>query len=335
MNSNYCCPFDHQEFSSREELAVHIQERHILYQEEQKSENCSLEDSFESAPFQSTQSDLALSAVLKNLNIPENPLCDLGKLSEKAFLKLTNCTHLGGITQLDLEEKGISQFESNESLQIFRLSNLRYLNLSKNYLSCVKGVGECLNLQKLNIANNNIEDLGPIQNLVLLTHLNASSNKVKDIAAVRACEHLKCLKVNSNQIFNFQHSLAILKSLKRFRHLCIERNPCFLKTKNAFQEVLSVLALEKLNGHKVSEQDRKRASDSYSVNLELPAKATSEYKDFRQKRDKTEVETKIKLLREENSKLRSDLSKIWNVLSAIIAEKQKQGIEINIDPNQF
>ncbi|CAG9333173.1 unnamed protein product [Blepharisma stoltei] len=349
MQGSYSCPFDYQEFESRSELEAHIERRHVCYQADDpeadngRNDRTSSSSSFlsfgdEGAPLPSAQSKRNLSSILTDVKIPENPLSDIGSLTEKRILQISKSPNLGALKELKLNGKGLSQFETNDHINLSRLFNLKILDLSDNYITSLRGVGQCTNLRYLNVNNNSIEDLSPLQALIRLSTFKAAHNKIKDISPLRICKRIVCLKVSNNQIFSFENTLEVLKGFPKLTHLSIFMNPCMVKTKDSKDKLLYHLWLEKLDSVHVNNEDRQQATQKVPISLrrgshiklmeensDLPRMAISELHHRDTKEKNAELETQINALKEENAKLREELGNVWQLLGTIIKSRDESG----------
>lgn len=345
MQACYSCPFDFQEFESRSELEAHIERRHVCYQAEDLegdnghgdrhlSSGSFLSFGDETAPLPSAQSKRNLSSILTDVKIPENPLSDIGTLTEKRILLLSKSPNLGAIKDLKLKGFGLSQFDTNDRINLSRLFNLRVLDISDNYITSLRGVGQCTNLRYLNVSNNAIEDLSPLSSLIRISTLKASHNKIKDISSIRSCKRISCLKVSNNQIFSFENTLDVLKSLPKLTSLTIFMNPCMVKTRDSKERLLYHLWLEKLDTIVVNQEDRVQASQKTlrkqtgkneenndfprmtvsEIHLRAPTLSTHE-----------EIEIQVNTLKQENAKLREELANVWQLLGTIVKSRDEEG----------
>jgi len=310
MQGVYSCPFDYQEFETREELETHIERFHVSYHSKQP---------YETKPAEKLS--------------PESEETKANQLSEKEILRITNSSHLSAIKSLDISSRSIPKLKSSSVLDLSRLFNLEDLNLSNNKLTNITFVENFPNLSVLNISNNSIDSLNPVQNLVKLTTLLASNNLIQDISALRSCRHLHVIRLEHNQIFNFEHTLGILKSFPKLTCLSIKSNPCVDKVKKSREKLLNSLWLEDLDEESISFEEKKQVVTSEPSSLEVsgvPRKTASELHkvDLKQQTNRTEMEAQVKMLRSENSKLRSELSKVWQLLSMVIKDKNKGNISL-------
>ena len=125
---------------------------------------------------------------------------------------ITNLT-IKRITNLDLQENEIED-KDLESLNI--LSNLNYLNLSKNKLENI----ETLNIDKLatlDLSQNNIKDISNInlKNLKVLT-----LNENKNITGIEKLKNIEVLELENSNIKNID-----LTNLKKLTRINLSNNP--------------------------------------------------------------------------------------------------------------
>ena len=255
-----------------------------------------------------------LSMILSNINIPRNPLSEIGNPSEEKLLIMTDSPHVGALTELRLNNKGLSQFESSSRLVLSRLSNLAILDLSFNYLTNISDLRTCTALSYLNISSNLIQDITPLEHLLKLTTLKACANQITSIEPLVHCEKLQKLHIGHNIISNLESTIVTLQSLTKLKYLTIFPNPCIVKVNGARERVMKSLTLVKI--------------DQVIIQAKSPnpfQRATSYRKAGNAEAYKPEpLEEQITGLKKENNDLKSELSKVYKVL-----EKLKESAKID------
>lgn len=334
MTDLYVCPFDDQRFNSHETLEQHIESRHIslgnsplfLTDPELSPQNDELS-------FPTHQSDPDLSPLISSLNLPENPLSNIGKLSDKSVLKMAKANHVGDVyvvnhMQLNLENQGIQNFQSNETLSLCRFFNLKMLVISRNYLTDLKGISECTNLKELNASHNFLEDLSPLVKLRNLKVLKLNNNRIKDISQLRFCRNLIQLSTHSNLLFFFERILFTLEMLPELSRLKIHNNP-FYNIKEVDYFLVAKLNLEELNGQTITYEDKQKAltsleSDSFRKLFRRASheEQQTEHKAEVEKSSIIQLKNSISQLKEENSRMKTELKKAWKLLEILIDKRQ-------------
>ena len=253
---------------------------------------------------------------MSNIDIPRNPLSEIGNPSEEKLLILTDSPHVGALTELRLSNKGLSQFESSSRLLLSRLSNLTILDLSFNYLSSIEDLRTCTALAYLNISSNLIQDITPLQHLHKLSTLKASVNQITDIQPLVHCEKLQKIHINNNLITNLECTIETLQSLTKLKYLKIFPNPCIVKTSGARERLMKSLTLVKLDQVITLAkspnpfQRATRYRNAGKVHTYKPAP----------------LEDQITGLKKENNELKNELSKVYKVL-----ENLKQSAKIDFE----
>ena len=108
MEKKHACPFDFQEFGSRELLESHLSKFHSRTQTVEKTlpitdvlvssaSYISLDDS---PPDPVISGKQELSVLLKDIRLPSNPLSDLGELSENRLLKIMNSPSMSSLFEV-------------------------------------------------------------------------------------------------------------------------------------------------------------------------------------------------------------------------------------------
>ena len=322
------CPLDFLEFSSRDQLDIHLSTSHtristvdkeVTYAGglESSSSMLSLGDS---SPEPLTSTHEGLSAAMRHIQLPKNPLSEIGELSESRLLRITNSPCICAVSevrykQLKLPNKGLSVFESNEKLVVDRMSNLLTLDLSSNYISSLLGVGQCINLRYLDLRKNIIEDLSPLQALTRITTLKASDNKIKDISPLGALDKLVKLKLNNNQIYSFERTMKTLAGLPKLLNLSIQANPCIAKVKDAGKKILKGLNLEKLD-KVIAEKPMQAKPPRERISLARAKLAVG-----LKARNDLEMQKQVEDLRAENYSLKKELSKVKEMIEKLEVSK--------------
>lgn len=99
------CPFDFQEFSSRELLESHFSKSHTRPEKEtslpelvfSSGSYLSIDDS---PPEPVAAMKECLSSALKNVKLPQNPLSEIGQISENKLLQISNSPHIGALAEV-------------------------------------------------------------------------------------------------------------------------------------------------------------------------------------------------------------------------------------------
>lgn len=85
--------------------------------------------------------------------------------------------------KLNLVNKGITDLDL---INISKLTYLKELNLSNNYITDITPLRKIRKLTKLNINSNNIEDISVLgQHSAYLIELHADNNRIKEIGVLR------------------------------------------------------------------------------------------------------------------------------------------------------
>ena len=108
MLEKFICPFDFQEFVCRGQLDVHLSNRHTrAFTNETELLAVSAYSSSESEissddppPELIPKISDGLSYALKNIKLPNNPLSDIGELSENRLLRITQSPCIGELTEV-------------------------------------------------------------------------------------------------------------------------------------------------------------------------------------------------------------------------------------------
>ncbi|XP_062478344.1 leucine-rich repeat and IQ domain-containing protein 1 [Pezoporus occidentalis] len=164
------------------------------------------------------------------LTLEDLPACSLSTLSECSnlqFLTLRRCglVALEGLSSCK-DLKYINVEENNiQIIDCENLENLSILILSKNHLSSVFGLDDCINLQNLELSYNRItrigglESLKNLQQLIVdhnqlistkglyeaptLIHLDCSFNHLTQVEGIENCGLLQILKLQGNNLQEF------------------------------------------------------------------------------------------------------------------------------------
>ncbi|CAG9332042.1 unnamed protein product [Blepharisma stoltei] len=337
MNKSFCCPFDEQSFDTRRELEIHMDKVHVSYLKDPDTKSSA--PSFDSYPSSSEdcigipswQSSRDLDVILTSIKIPENPLSEIGKLSEERILRIAKTSFLSDLRELNLSKRGLSVFGSNDRFDISKLTNLENLDLSENYLTSLKGIGECKNLVYLNVSKNSVTDVEPLSNLQKLRVFKASKNKIKDISPLAECKRLTELNLNGNSLLVFSLVIRTLKKLHRLSKLSIMNNPCMIKIKDSRTQILTNLWLEELDRTDVKIESKTLIRKKLKLK-----KKQGKLWEIRTTHtgpiifcEKYSQEQQLKALRDENSKLREELNKIKTlILDLARKENEKAADEV-------
>ncbi|XP_065525805.1 leucine-rich repeat and IQ domain-containing protein 1 [Lathamus discolor] len=164
------------------------------------------------------------------LTLEDLPACSLSTLSECSnlqFLTLRRCglVALEGLSSCK-DLKYINVEENNiQIIDCENLENLSILILSKNHLSSVCGLDDCINLQNLELSYNRItrigglESLKNLQQLIVdhnqlistkglyeaptLIHVDCSFNHLTKVEGIENCGLLQILKLEGNNLQEF------------------------------------------------------------------------------------------------------------------------------------
>jgi len=131
--------------------------------------------------------------------------------------------------------------------------SLKRLNIANQKLNTdnILNLSRLSNLSQLNLSFNKIEDLTALKSLQLLEYLDVSHNKVTSLDSVRDLIRMRVLRCNSNNIESIEplsklHALEILwisnnninwtdfiyvTNLNKLKHLCKSGNPSDEKPK--------------------------------------------------------------------------------------------------------
>lgn len=232
-----------------------------------ESSSSSLSDSDRSPSPTESRTVNNLSSVLNTIRIPKNPLSEIGDPSEGKLLKITNSPTVGALTELKLNGKGLSHFESSQKLLLSRLYNLSILDLSNNYISEIGDICQCPGLTYLNISNNIICDISPLSSLIKLVTVKASFNKVESIQSLATCERLQKLKIDNNRLQDYSETVQVLKNLPNLKHLSIFSNPCMNKTKDAAKKLGQSLKILTLNNKVIDNNPLQRVNEYRKIML--------------------------------------------------------------------
>lgn len=226
----------------------------------------------------------------------------------------------------------MSQFESNEYIDLRRLSNLVKLDLSGNYIKSLTGIGQCPNLRELYMNSNLLWDVSPLKNLIRLTTLDLSHNKLQEVSALSYCHSVKTLKLNNNMLYHFENTLATLKELHCLSKLTIDFNPCVLKTLNTKKILINEIWVEELNGEHISNEDRETARKELQGESNQFATPLRELKsDLTQSKfsvSSNELERQIGILKQENSMLNCQVNGLWELTKTIQEYRTATGIQM-------
>ena len=107
MQEKYMCPLDFLEFSSRDQLDIHLSTSHTRISAvdntvpytglESSSSMLSLDDS---SPEPLSSCHEGLSMAMRYIQLPKNPLSEIGELSESRLLRITNSPSIGAMFEV-------------------------------------------------------------------------------------------------------------------------------------------------------------------------------------------------------------------------------------------
>ena len=203
------------------------------------------------------------------------------------------------------------------------------LVISRNYLTNLKGISECTNLKELDASHNFLEDLSPLVRLRNLKVLKLNNNRIKDISQLRFCRNLIQLNTHSNLLFFFERILFTLEMLPELCRLKIHNNPFYNKIKEVDYFLVAKLNLEELNNQTITYEDKQRALTSLESDSFRKLFRRASHEEYQTER-KAEVEkssiielkNSISQLKEENSRMKTELKKAWKLLEILINKRQ-------------
>ncbi|MBS0125390.1 leucine-rich repeat domain-containing protein [Thetidibacter halocola] len=147
------------------------------------------------------QQATAFLASITTLNLDESGASDLGPLSV-----------LTGLQNLSLSNNGATLVNVGP---LADLSELRFLDLSRNAIRNVTGLAPLVNLSSLNLAENDISDIRQLSSLTGLGVLDLSGNTVGDLSPLEFMTTLATLSLAENGLTGGQLApLAALGSLE-------------------------------------------------------------------------------------------------------------------------
>ena len=134
-----------------------------------------------------------------------NTLDDLQQTWRKtpeSIFDISTLQCLSNLINLDLSNGGLSDLRP-----LSKLTNLRYLHLTKNKIVDIEPLSNLKNLVCLDLANNQISDLTPLHKLTELRLLDITSNRIRDISPLGSL-------VNLRDLFFIDNPITSLSSLK-------------------------------------------------------------------------------------------------------------------------
>ena len=134
-------------------------------------------------------------------------------IKDTEIREIQGLSHLSKLQILILENNKISTIRSED---LSNLENLKYLNLSGNELTEIKGLDQLSKLKYLDLSNNNISQINGLKKLVNLQILNLSRNKIVDVNSkdFLSFDKLKELYLSQNQIQDIGASIKELGNLE-------------------------------------------------------------------------------------------------------------------------
>jgi Leucine-rich repeat (LRR) protein len=121
--------------------------------------------------------------------------------------------HPEQVIKLELRKKKLKTFPS----EIFKFTNLQYLDLSKNNIKEIPSeIGTLKNLQYFSISKNGLEELNPrIGDLTNLYYLNINQNELTSLPMdIGKLENLRNLDMWSNNVDKYPDEMKNLKKLE-------------------------------------------------------------------------------------------------------------------------
>lgn len=168
----------------------------------------------------------------------------------------------GKLTEEEIQ-KDYHELESIEGLQYFTglkslnltlsfapdisplkdLTNLQYLNISRNYRlddDSINNLSELTNLEQLDISSDGISDLTPLKNLKKLKALNLYSDHIYDLSPIKDLDQLEEINMSGSTRdgFNNVKDISVLKNFKKLKKLDISYNPVDEGSINSLKKVL-------------------------------------------------------------------------------------------------
>lgn len=295
----------------------------LLSGEESSDSECSLTSTEDESHLPCEESSRNLSCVLSKVDIPENPLSQIGELTEKRLLKLSGALHTSEITHLDLSGCGLSKFGSNSRLNLSKLKNLTSLNLSSNYITDLEGVLECPTIQYLDISSNLIRDISVLYKLPELSTLKADYNQIHQLSQIKSCKSIKVLLLSNNKLLNFRDTLQTLKSLSKLETLAIDKNPCIHNTKKSKSTIIAECPeLLELDGSQITNSERNQACSSLLKDSRSFVPRLTKSESVNPVPAESELETQLYQLKKDNSKLKEELKRAWDLLEQVSGTQQ-------------
>lgn len=147
-----------------------------------------------------------------------------------------------------------------------------------------------------------------MKRLQKLRTLKAGVNKITDIFPLASCDKMEKLQINNNSILIFESTLATLKSLRKLQNLAIFPNPCMINKSRASEKLKKELNLIKLD-KAITEAKTPNPFQRVTIYSKTPTKDS--------KQEAVLLNNEITGLKQENSELKKELSKIYMVLSKL------------------
>jgi len=141
--------------------------------------------------------------------------------------------------KLNLSGQGLSEIPP----ELFELTHLTTLILSRNSLKNIQGLEKLTNLIELHLSSNKLSNINSINKLINLTALYLSSNRLNDIEALSNLTNLNTLYLSSNNLtsisalsrlrnltdlnlnYNNLHDINTLSKLTNLTKLSVKNNP--------------------------------------------------------------------------------------------------------------
>jgi len=306
------CPFKEcgRGFSTQSDLQKHLDRRHFT-EEETETQELETQETQEESHMEQIKALLQTSNLreAKALELNGRKLEDNESLSEEFLLEVSGQDALEDVTELILRDKGLTQFESNDRVDLGQMLYLEYLSLSHNKLESIDSLAEFIGLQELNINSNLVTEISALEHLSQLKKLFCANNKIKSILPLKGLKQLTELSVYNNKLFDLETSLKILAEFPKLKSLEIDRNPCVLQTPNAKYKVIHRLNLDYLEMEPVSSFDIQMATSLFGSQTYVPKNLVGRLRTTTKLEEVKERETlysEIKALQEELQKVNSE-----------------------------
>lgn len=324
----FLCPVDGTSFSECRELEGHFLTVHFA-EEAGPEEDTLSSHTGESDGEVCLESRADLSGVIASLSLPDNPLSELGDLTERKVLKWTEKPHIGAVDCLILSNQSFNSFKSTIRLDLTRLISLVKLDLSCNSIKSLEGVRECGNIRELNVSHNLVIEVSPLHKLIRLRRLDVSHNKIREITPLLGCINLKSLKISHNWVFQLENTLESLKQFRCLTELDIEGNICMIKTPESRDLLIRELWVKTLNGQGITAEDRDRVRCTNNTESAASGQPQQRYSDFVERRQSAETsdrERQLGILKQERNSLSFQLGSLLSVIDSIVQDRERRGI---------